>query len=157
MKKIFFGASLLLIALGLSSCTKVASPNNLLFTIHSNEWYSAGTSGSPNYIYSYSRSVSEITADVVTSGAVLGYVYTNGGYWAALPFTETYSGYTVNYNYSYKDGELLVIRKDSDLLTAAPGIDIDFKFVILTSKQSELLNGVDVNNYYEVAEALEYK
>ncbi len=153
MKKLIFGASMVLIALGYSSCSSGTSATTVQFDIASTGWTASGTSGTSNFLYYHIHSVSAITSSVINNGAVLGYVST-GTYWAALPFTETYSGYSVNYNYSYAVGEVVIIRKDTDLQTIAPSGSITIKIVVLTQKEMPLLDGVDTHNYYEVANAL---
>lgn len=153
MRKIIYGIGFLFIALSITSCTKVASPDTFEFTLTSSDFSSVGTSGNSNYLYAASRSVSAITDNVVNYGAVLGYVKLGGTQWAPMPYLETYSTYISIYSYQYESGTVYFVRKDSDLLTVSPG-SITVKIVVLTQKQMHLIDDVDIKNYQEVAEAL---
>jgi hypothetical protein len=154
MKKKYFLMIILIVAISSCNNTKYTSPVTVEFTIQSSDWAAAGTSGSPNYLYYHQQSMPGITDGVVASGAILGYVKTGSSYWAALPYTETNNSYTSNYNYSYETGDVLIIRKDSDLLTSTPIGSITVKIIILTEKEMHLVNGVDINNYQEVSNVL---
>ncbi len=156
MKKLFFGASLVLLAVGFSSCAKVASPETFEFDVLASDWVANGTTGTSNFSYDYNKSLSAINDAVMTSGAVLGYINL-GGQWGALPYTQTYSTYTKNYNYQYTTGTVFIRIKDSDLNTFPPVGTLTFKIIVLTQKEMHLLEGVDVNNYSAVAEVLNLK
>ncbi len=158
MKKLFFGACIALIGLHLTSCgTGTGSSSTTEITITSGQWSSSGTPGSPNFLYVHSHSMSSITQSVVDYGYVLCYIKFTGTQtqYAPMPYTETYSGYTVNYYHQYQMGTLFIVRKDSDLNTVAPSGSITIKIVVVSTKDAPLLDGVNTNNYVEVKEALQ--
>ena len=103
MKNVLFAASFLIITLGLVSCgTSGSSTDSTEFTITAGQWTSSGTPGSSNYIYYHSKSVSDITSNIVNNGAVLCYIKLTGGtndQYAAMPYNETYAGYMVVYGF----------------------------------------------------------
>lgn len=154
MKKFIYASFITLLSIGMVSCGSSSSTNTeaLEINISSSDWYSSGTSGNSNYQYYASKSVSAITSDVFNNGAVLAYI-TNGSTNAALPYAETFSGYTRFWQFQYQVGTFILTVKDSDLLSL-PGGTITIKLVIVKPKNMPMLDGVNINNYYEVSEAL---
>jgi len=97
--------------------------------------------------------MSGLSSNVVNNGAVLCYVLLTTQ-WAALPYIETYNGYTRNYGYQYEVGTLFVTIKDSDLITS-PGGNTTYKVVLVEQKNMHLLDGVNTNDYNAVEAALQ--
>ena len=159
MKKLFFGAFVAFMALSISSCGSSGSGSSTTteITITSGQWSASGTPGQPNFLYVYSQTMSSITQSVVDNGYVLCYIKFSGTntQYSPMPYTETYSGYTVNYYHQYQQGTLFIVRKDSDLNTVAPSGTITVKVVVVSTKDAPLLDGVNTNNYVEVKQALQ--
>lgn len=153
MKKVSLAIGLFFIVFGLNSCSKVTSPSTFEFDVATSSfnWTNLNTFGGSNYAYVYTHNISAITSDVIDNGSVLGYVDV-GGEWAAMPFTVTYISNIVQFNYQYSSGLVKILGKvDTGSL---PNTTISFKIVVLTPKHMELMDGVDTNNYSEVAETL---
>lgn len=158
MKKLFYGTIMACMALYITSCgSVVGSSSTTEFTITSGQWSSSGTAGSSNFAYVHSHALSSITQSVVDYGYVLCYLKFVGTstQYAPLPYTETYSGYTVNYYHQYQQGNLFIVRKDSDLNTVPPGVSITIKVVVVDTRDMPLLDGVDKTNYEAVSKALQ--
>jgi len=146
-------------ALYITSCgsSSIGSTSTNEFTITSGQWSSSGSSGSSNFAYVHAHTMSAITQSVVDYGYVLCYIKFTGTntQYAPLPYTETYSGYTVNYYHQYQQGTLYIVRKDSDLNTIPPGGSITIKVVVVDTRDMPLLDGVDKTNYVAVKQALQ--
>jgi hypothetical protein len=157
MKKLIFASAFAFIAVGISSCgTSSGSSTTTEYTILSSEWTANGSSGNSNFLYYNSHVLTSITQSIVDNGYVLAYVKLVGSstQYSPLPYYETNSGYQVMYGYQYETGKILVTRKDSDLNTIPPSGSITIKVVAVATKDMELLNGVNTNNYFEVKDAL---
>lgn len=155
MKKIIYASTVILLILGIFSCGTNSAPKvkSYVFDMYSSDWSSNGTYGTDNYSYIAAHNISDITSDVVNNGTVLGYIGNSSG-WFALPYTLTFSTWSTNINYAYVVGGVGFECKDTDLHSTAPSGTLTFKMVILTQKDMHLIDNVDINNYYEVSEAL---
>ncbi len=158
MKKLLYISVMAIMALSVSSCgTGSGSSSTSEFTITSGQWVANGTAGTSNYAYVYAHTMSSITQSIVDYGYVLCYIKFVGTpvQYAPLPLTQTYSGYTVNYNFQYEQGTLFIVRKDSDLNTVAPSGSITIKAVVVSTRDMPLLEGVDKNDFQAVNHALQ--
>jgi hypothetical protein len=158
MKKLFYTLCFAVIGLSVSSCgTSSGSSTTTEITITGGQWAASGTAGQPNFAYVYSHTMSSISQSVVDNGYVLCYIKFTGTntQYAPMPYTETYSGYTVNYYHQYQNGTLFIVRKDSDLNTIPPSGSITIKIVVVTTKDAPLLDGVNTNDYVQVKQALQ--
>lgn len=159
MKKIIFATSIIVTGLLFNSCTKnkVAEIKTFQFAIQPSEWVESGTVGTPDYAYIATHNIADITAAVVSNGAVLGYIG-NSSAWIALPYTLTNTSWSTIINYAYTTGQVAINVKDTDLLSIAPAGTLTFKMVVLTEIEKNILieNNVDVKNYEEVSRVLEF-
>jgi len=114
------------------------------------------------YLYEAQKQCSIITADIVSSGAVLCYLQEENNTYVPLPFTFTgwYLNqqeepvfYNTNRLFLYSPGVISFLLQDDDAMTPVPEDNYVFKVVTIAS--SELVAGVNTLDYKEVARALQ--
>jgi hypothetical protein len=168
-----------LVAVGLQSCqkTKVLEPTVIKFHVNfaaplgtgddTDAWVEDGVPTNENYQYRYNKSIPSITQDVLDNGAVLAYIRVmdnicggisaenEGNAWAAMPYTETRSGYILILGYQCKPGLFSFTRKDTDLITATDNYFV--KVVVLSAVEKNILieAGVDQTNHNAVMDLLD--
>lgn len=118
-------------------------------TFYSSDFSAYGTAGQPQYRYSATKSVSEITQSVFDNGMVIAY-YKSGTSWFSLPQTIYESGYSYTLTYAHWVGGLTVQRYDSDLNSLAPSFTLNLKVVIVPPSSGKKEWDVDWGNYEAV-------
>jgi|GEM_PF-665946 len=163
------GILTLAIVFGLASC-KVEGPEGpagkdgtdgnanvktQIITVTPSDWQGDG------YLFEAQKQCPIITADIFNSGVVLCYIQDAPGLYIPMPFTFTNYYYNDNqepvlYNshsfFTYSTGVISFIFQDDDAYTPPPTDNVKFKVVAISS--SELVAGLDVKNYNQVAKAL---
>lgn len=168
MKTLKFFAAFILLSAILSGCTKEgekgepgedgnANVKAYTFSPPSSAWNTTGTYDNPGYGYVTTFFISEITQDILNTGAVLGYMRSSStdDVWFQLPAILTYSGWETNFELAYQVGSVQISVYDSDLKTAVPG-NYDFKIIVIegTVGKRGLLDDVNTANYEETMHAL---
>ncbi len=132
------------------------------FTLTSRDW-PQGT-GTARQSFTYTRTVSQITADVANNGAVLVYQSTDGTVWRALPFSQVYSqtsNFSFEFNVFITSGALGISIRDTD--PNNPGLPTiaasRYRAVIMAPSPitAAKLQNIDVRNYDAVVAALATK
>ena len=119
--------------------------------ISSGDWTQFGSYGDAGYGYAVTKSVPGITNDIMDDGAVLCYLYNSSwDVYTAFPFMGTEDGYTYNYIYGYRLGEIILNRLDSDLYTTPPTSDWTIKVVVIAGSNKKAPE-IDLTNFAEVA------
>lgn len=132
-----------------------ANVKTQIITVTPSNWSGDG------YVYEARKQSSIITADIVTSGAVLCYMQDSNNTYIPLPFTFTnwylnekeepvfYNSHSL---FIYSPGVISFLLQDDDAMTPAPTANVIFKVVTIAS--SEVVANINTRNYSEVAKAL---
>ncbi len=93
-------------------------------------WLPFNNPGDPDFQYYQEFNAPEIDQFTYENGIILGY-HVDGGTTYTLPNTINFSGYTREFSMYYGVGYVGFIVKDSDLQTAPPDVDQQFKVYIM--------------------------
>jgi len=115
---------------------------------------SSGFSNSSSTIQIASRVMLELTADVVSSGAVLAYtdIGTGRDVWTALPFTLATSGGSVSsLSYAYAAGVFQsIILKNTSANLAPIYVGFRVRVVIIPPASARMISDVDTEDFEQV-------
>lgn len=156
MKKLTYVTCLSILIIGFSACASTTVPNNtevFQFTISPADWGEFGFPGTFHEYITY-LSIPAITTDVIDSGAVLVYCQVAPGIWCDFPIIEQQPGNIVTTQFGFLLGSVYLEKFELDNTTAAPAFDVIVKVVIVKQKDMPLLDGVGVDDYAAVSQAL---
>lgn len=118
-----------------------------------NGWYTNYNDGT-DFEFQTNVSVPEITADVVSNGTVLAFVQDDAtSSFVALPYSFSYSDYSLHLNYAYKSGTVILKAEGYDFSIAPDPADLNgmkFKFVVLSKLQIAANPHIDFTDYEQV-------
>ncbi len=160
------GVLLLVVATMISSCTKPqkgdtgpagpAGTNGTNGNANVKSTQVSVTAANWTYVspaYQTTLAFSEITSDIINTGAVLVYMKTTTGTWSQLPFTyypaASYSSTLKTESYV---GNVMVVVTDSDLTQPTNPGSITFKIVAISSSMLAKHPGLDTRDFEKMKE-----
>lgn len=131
------------------------------FTLTASSW-TQGT-GTSRSVFTYSRSISQITADIANNGAVLVYQSSDGNIWRALPFSQVYNqtaNWSIECGVFVTTGALGLTLRDTDPNNPLLPTNIAasrFRCVVIAPSPIAMakLSNVDIRNYDAVVAAFD--
>ena len=135
----------------------VANISTVTFTVAHNDYSIDGS------LATYTKTIPEITSDVVNGGTVMAFYGDGSGSWYALPFSwgidytqnlEVDETIEVTYGIDYHQFGLILMTSDSEMIVY-DGIPTQFKVVIIPPSASvEQISGMKINTYAQFRAAL---
>jgi hypothetical protein len=116
-------------------------------SVAQNEWLGGGGG------YEVSKSAPIITAEIVSTGAVLCYFF-DGYDWSPMPLTYSYGSWVTHMLYTYNTGVINFESYDDDGLSPNPGA-VTFKVVCISSKGMIQNPDLDLQDYKAVKKVFE--
>lgn len=108
-------------------------------------------------IEGFTRKIPEITADVVSSGAVLAYtdLGSGGSAWTALPFSLATGGLISTLTFGFSTGSFsVIIVKNTNLSLASVYAGQLIRVVVIPPVSVSVISRVDTADYQAVRQAL---
>lgn len=143
---------------GPTGATGSAGVKSQIINVLPNEWYHIGIAGHPEEGYQVDEPCSLVTAEIISSGAVMAYVSTDNNNWMLMPFTlQTGQGgsyhYAESWNLIISENEISVQIKDSDWQTMFPTVLYEIKIVAISASARLANPRLNYKNYEEVKTA----
>ena len=92
--------------------------------------------------------ITYITDDIVKNGFVKIFMSYNDSIWINMPYTDFYSGYSINYNYLYKADFVRLLIVASNGFVYLPADTLYFKIIAIAGTAVSTINPkIDFNNY----------